>query len=234
MKKVALGLILAFFYMGCSGTRSNDPDAINDALIGFTVNAQASRWPDALKYVTNDEVDEITDGNGMMKPEYQLAAKRLKLSTLKQMEWEVDGHGRLVGIKKAMDESNEKYKVSDDQRKVGTDLDQKRKARIQAKIEQGKRILAGEEKEEAKEPKVEFYTNKLTEEEKRKYGSTGELRAPEEDSSTTESSSSSSSEEGDQEFSPSDSPSDSSSDSSSDDEGYYGPDDGSNGATSNF
>ncbi|MCK9181408.1 MAG: hypothetical protein M0P13_00820 [Fibrobacteraceae bacterium] len=222
MKKVALGLILAFFYMGCSGTRSNDPDAINDALIGFTVNSQASRWPEALNYVTDDEVDEITDGNGMMKPEYQLAAKRLKLSTLKQMEWEVDGHGRLVGIKKAMDESNERYKVSDDQRKVGTDLDQKRKARIQAKIEQGKRILAGEEKEETEEPKVEFYTNKLTEEEKRKYGSTGELRAPEQNSSTSESASSSSGNEG------------SPSDSSGEDEGYYGPDDGSNGATSSF
>ncbi len=178
MKKVVLGLIPLLLLWGCSGTKSNDSDAVNDALIGFTVNAQASRWPEALAFITEDEVDEITDQNGLMKPEYQMAAKRIKLSTLKQMEWEVDRRGRLVGMKDVMDESNERYKVSDAQKSVGLDLDKKRQERIQNKLEEGKRILSGE-KEEAKEPEVEYYTNKLTEEEKRKYGSTGELRPPE-------------------------------------------------------
>lgn len=178
MKKVVLGLLPLLLLCGCGGTKSNDSDAVNDALIGFTVNAQGSRWPEALAFITEDEVDEITDQNGLMKPEYQMAAKRIKLSTLKQMEWEVDRRGRLVGMKDVMDESNERYKVSDAQKSVGLDLDKKRQERIQNKLEEGKRILSGEE-EEVKEPEVEYYTNKLTEEEKRKYGSTGELRPPE-------------------------------------------------------
>ena len=178
MKKVVLGLIPLLLLWGCSGTKSNDSDAVNDALIGFTVNAQASRWPEALKFITQDEIDEVTNQNGLMKPEYQIAAKRLKLSTLKQMEWELDYRGRLVGMKDAMDESNERYKVSEAQKSVGLDLDKKRQERIQHKLEEGKRILSSEE--ETKEPEIEYYTNKLTEEEKRKYGSTGELRPPEE------------------------------------------------------
>ena len=190
MKKVVLGLLPLLLLCGCGGTKSNDSDAVNDALIGFTVNAQGSRWPEALAFITEDEVDEITDQNGLMKPEYQMAAKRIKLSTLKQMEWEVDRRGRLVGMKDVMDESNERYKVSDAQKSVGLDLDKKRQERIQNKLEEGKRILSGEE-EEVKEPEVEYYSNKLTEEEKRKYGSTGELRPPEkseiEKTATTES-----------------------------------------------
>jgi len=88
MKKVVLGLLVSLLLWGCSSTKPNDSDAVNDALIGFTVNAQASRWQEALVFVTPDEVDEITDGNGIMKQEYRVAAKRMKLSTLKQMEWE--------------------------------------------------------------------------------------------------------------------------------------------------
>ena len=188
MKKVALGLLSAALVLGCSGNKqADDPDAVNDALVGFTVNSQADRWPEALSYVCEDEVDEISDGQ-TMKPEYQVAAKRLRLSTLKQMDWEVDRHGRLIGIKAAMDESNKRYTVSKDQSKVGTDLEEKRQQRIQEKIAEGKRIMAGDTA--TKKPEVEYYTNKLTEAEKRKYGSTGELRPPEDNTSTQESSSS--------------------------------------------
>ncbi len=185
MKKVALGLLSAALILGCSGNKqAGDQDAVNDALVGFTVNSQADRWPEALSYVSEDEVDEISDGQ-MMKPEYQVAAKRLRLSTLKQMNLEVDFRGRLIGIKAAMDESNKKYTMSKDQSKVGSDLDEKRQQRIQEKIAEGKRIVAGDTA--TKKPEVEYYTNKLTEEEKRKYGSTGELRAPEDNTSSQES-----------------------------------------------
>lgn len=185
MKKVALGLLSAALILGCSGNKqADDQDAVNDALVGFTVNSQADRWPEALSYVCEDEVDEISDGQ-TIKPEYQVAAKRLRLSTLKQMNWEVDRHGRLIGIKAAMDESNKKYTMSKDQSKVGSDLEEKRQQRIQEKIAEGKRIVAGDTA--MKKPEVEYYTNKLTEEEKRKYGSTGELRAPEDNTSTQES-----------------------------------------------
>ena len=103
MKK---GLMVLFAFLmvlsGCAGSKSSNPDQINDALVGFTTSVQGVRWEEALKYVTEDEVYAISDGKEF-KPEYQVAARRLKLSTLKQMELYVDGSGRLVGIKKAMD-----------------------------------------------------------------------------------------------------------------------------------
>ena len=119
MKKGLMGLVaFLMFLSGCAGSKSSNPDQINDALVGFTTSVQGVRWEDALTYVTEDEVYAISDGKEF-KPEYQVAARRLKLSTLKQMELYVDGSGRLVGIKKAMDDSNERYKMSEGQSKVG-------------------------------------------------------------------------------------------------------------------
>lgn len=178
MKKGLMGLIaFLIFLSGCAGSKSSNPDQINDALVGFTTSVQGVRWEEALTYVTKDEVYAISDGKEF-KPEYQVAARRLKLSTLKQMELYVDGSGRLVGIKKAMDDSNERYKMSEDQAKVGLDLDKKEQERIKRRIEEGQKILQEENKPQ--EPEVEVFTNKLTEEEKRKYGSTKELLPPEE------------------------------------------------------
>jgi hypothetical protein len=178
MKK---GLMVLFAFLmvlsGCAGSKSSNPDQINDALVGFTTSVQGVRWEEALKYVTEDEVYAISDGKEF-KPEYQVAARRLKLSTLKQMELYVDGSGRLVGIKKAMDDSNERYKMSEDQAKVGLDLEKREQERIKRRLEEGQKIL--EEESKPQEPEVEVFTNKLTEEEKRKYGSTKELLPPEE------------------------------------------------------
>ena len=85
-----------------------------------------------------------------------------------------------MGIKAAMDEANERYVVSEEQAKVGTNLEEMEKQRIQRRLEEGQKILQGEEEEAKAEPEVEVFTNKLTEEEKRKYGSTRDLQAPEE------------------------------------------------------
>ena len=178
MKKGLMGLVaFLMFLSGCAGSKSSNPDQINDALVGFTTSVQGIRWEEALKYVTEDEVYAISDGKEF-KPEYQVAARRLKLSTLKQMELYVDGSGRLVGNKKAMDDSNERYKMSDGQTKVGLVLGKKEEERIKRRIEQGQKILQEENKPQ--EPEVEVFTNKLTEDEKRKYGSTKELLPPEE------------------------------------------------------
>lgn len=177
MKQIILLFLFSLLCLGCAGTTSKDPDKINEALVGFTVNVQASRWEEALQFVTPNEVKEISNSNAIFKEEYQTAARRLPLSALKRMEWTVDGRGRLIGIKEAMDESNRRYLVSEDQKLVGTDLDQKREERIRKRLEEGRRIKENEEVQP--EPEVEVFTNKLTEEEKRKYGSTGELRAPE-------------------------------------------------------
>ena len=79
-----------------------------------------------------------------------------------------------------MDEANERYVMSEEQAKVGTNLEEMEKQRIQRRLEEGQKILQGEEEEAKAEPEVEVFTNKLTEEEKRKYGSTRDLQAPEE------------------------------------------------------
>lgn len=180
MKKILLGLVLtAFALIGCAGT-SNDPEALDNALVGFTSCVQGSRWQEALDYVTPDEANQISPDGYEFKPEYQTAARRLPLSTLRKAGLSVDGRGRLVGIKAAMDEANERYVVSEEQAKVGTNLEEMEKQRIQRRLEEGQKILQGEEEEAKAEPEVEVFTNKLTEEEKRKYGSTRDLQAPEE------------------------------------------------------
>ena len=166
MKKMALGLILACL-VGCAGVQSDDPTAINDALVGFTVNSQAEHWPEALKFVTADEAEEITDENGLMKEEYRVAASRLRISALKRMPWKVDAKGRLIGIKEVLDDFNKKYIVSEDEKKVGSNLEQMRQERIKRTLERGQRIMAGEEEQANQEPEVEVITNKLTEDEKR-------------------------------------------------------------------
>lgn len=176
-------LVFALMLTACAGVKKDNPDAINDALVGFTTCAQSARWSEALQYVTPSEVSQISDGV-TFKPEYQKAAARMPLSTMRRMQWTVDREGRLVGMKEVLDQANTRYLVSEEQAKVGTNLEEMEKARIQRRLEEGRKIL--EEEENAEEPEVEVMTNRLTDEEKRKYGSTGELLAPEqyEDSNT--------------------------------------------------
>lgn len=178
MKKLFLGLtFVALILSACAGS-SKDPEAMDNALAGFAACVQSSRWQEALEYVSAGEANAISSDGYEFKEEYKIAARRLPLSTLRKADLELDRHGRLVGIKKAMDEANERYVKSDNQAKVGTNLKEMEDARIKRRLEEGQKILQGEE--EAKtEPEVEVFTNKLTDEEKRKYGSTRELRAPE-------------------------------------------------------
>lgn len=168
-------LVFALMLTACAGVKKDNPDAINDALVGFTTCAQSARWSEALQYVTPSEVSQISDGV-TFKPEYQKAAARMPLSTMRRMQWTVDREGRLVGMKEVLDQANTRYLVSEEQAKVGTNLEEMEKARIQRRLEEGRKIL---EEENAEEPEVEVMTNRLTDEEKRKYGSTGELLAPE-------------------------------------------------------
>jgi hypothetical protein len=60
--------------------------------------------------------------------------------------------------------------------------------RVKRRIEQGQKILQEEEEEANQEQEEIVYSNKLTDEEKRKYGSTRDLQAPEafEDENTQE------------------------------------------------
>lgn len=181
MKKLMVLLLgAALFFTGCAGTGSDDPEALDNALVGFTSSVQGSRWQEALDYVTSDEANEIATSDGYeFKEEYKVAARRLPLSTLRRAGLKVDGHGRLVGIKAAMDEANERYVMSEEQAKVGTNLKQMEDERIKRRLEQGQKILEEEENSANQEQEVEVLTNKLTDEEKRKYGSTRDLQAPE-------------------------------------------------------
>ena len=180
MKKILMGLAFsALALIGCAGT-SDDPEALDNALVGFTSCVQGSRWQEALDYVTPDEANQISPDGYEFKQEYQIAARRLPLSTLRKAGLQVDGRGRLVGIKAAMDEANERYVMSEEQAKVGTNLEEMEKKHIQQRLEEGQKIMQEEEQEAEQEQQVEVFTNKLTDEEKRKYGSTRDLQAPEE------------------------------------------------------
>lgn len=182
MKKLLVCLSLAAMALtGCGGTRSDDPEALDNALVAFTSCVQGSRWQEALEYVTPDEADAIATSDGYeFKEEYMLAARRLPLSTLRKAGLEVDGKGRLVGIKEAMDEANGRSVMSAEQAKVGTNLKQMEDERIKRRLEEGQRVMQEEADAANQEQEEIVYSNKLTEEEKRKYGSTGELRAAEE------------------------------------------------------
>ena len=180
MKKFLMGLtFMVFALVGCAGT-SDDPEALDNALVAFTSCVQSSRWQEALEYVTPDEANQISSDGYEFKQEYQLAARRLPLSTLRKAGLQVDGKGRLVGIKDAMDEANERYVMSEEQAKVGTNLEEMEKEHIKRRLEEGQKILKEEEEEANQEQQVEVLSNKLTDEEKRKYGSTRDLQAPEE------------------------------------------------------
>ena len=181
MKKLLMGIsFLAMVIAGCAGTTSDDPEKIDTALVGFTSCVQSSRWQEALDYVTPDEADDIASSDGYeFKEEYKVAARRLPLSTLRKAGLKVDGRGRLVGIKDAMDEANERYKMSEEQAKVGSNLEEMEKEHIRRRLEEGQRVMKQEEEEANKEQEDIVYSNKLTDEEKRKYGSTRDLQAPE-------------------------------------------------------
>ena len=182
MKKLLILLsTISLFFLGCAGTPKEDSgEALDNALVSFTSSVQSSRWQEALSYVTPDEARQIGTSDGYeFLPEYQTAASRLPLSTLRKANLSLDGDGRLVGIKSVMDETNERYKVSEDQAKVGTNLKQMEDDRIKRRIEEGQKILQEEEATAHQEQQVEVLTNRLTDDEKRKYGSTGELLAPE-------------------------------------------------------
>lgn len=179
MKKILLGLSFAALLLsGCAGSGSSDPEALDNALAGFTSCVQSSRWQEALEYVDEDEAYAIAPDGYEFKEEYKIAARRLPLSTLRKAGLSLSG-GRLVGIKKAMDEANERYVMSENQAKVGTNLKEMEDARIKRRLEEGQKVMQEEADAANQEQQVEVFSNKLTDEEKRKYGSTRDLQAPE-------------------------------------------------------
>ena len=174
----ALGYFLCL--IACAGVQKDDADAINDALVGFTTCTQSERWSESLQYVTEDEVEQMTEG-GVLKEEYRKAASRVNLSAMRRMQWAVDSEGRLIGIKQVLDKINPRFAVSKEQTKIGTEdyFEKQEQRRIESRLEEGRRIMEEEQNRDT-EQQVEVMTNRLTDEEKKKYGSTGDLLKPEE------------------------------------------------------
>ena len=185
MKKLFAFLSLAsLFLWGCAGNAPKGNEevySLDETLVSFTSSVQSSRWQEALGYVTPSEAMAIGTSDGYdFLPEYQTAANRLPLSTLRRSSnLSLDSEGRLVGIKAVMDETNERYRMSEEQAQVGRNLKQMEEDRIKRRLEEGQKILMEEEANANQEPQVEVLTNRLTDDEKRRYGSTGELLAPE-------------------------------------------------------
>jgi hypothetical protein len=100
-----LVLCAAFFIASCAGA-SRKPEKTYDVMVAFVQKAQAGFWKEAMDYVTPSERDEMMDG-GQVFPEYRDAIKRIRLSTFRNMELELDRKGRLVGIKDVLDDSND-------------------------------------------------------------------------------------------------------------------------------
>ena len=86
MKKLLVLLsAMSLFFLGCAGTPQDNGEALDNALVTFTSNVQSSRWQEALSNVTPDEARQIGSSDGYeFLPEYQTAASRLPLSTLRK------------------------------------------------------------------------------------------------------------------------------------------------------
>ena len=100
--------------VACAGNKSGvDPDKTNDVMVSFIKDAQAGFWREAMENVAPEERAEMMDGSQVMQ-EYKDAINRIRLSTVRNMDLSLDRKGRLVGLKDALDQSNELYKSSDE------------------------------------------------------------------------------------------------------------------------
>lgn len=113
-----LGGIMGWW--GCSSApkATNDSERIDDLLISFTVNAQASSWSEALALVTYEEQLKMIDGNGEVKPEFKAAMRRMKLTALQRQSFNLDAEGRLTGMFAVLVDANRRFKTSEAQRKL--------------------------------------------------------------------------------------------------------------------
>lgn len=124
MKIRNLSAVGLAFLVSCSSDPKpevNPEDAVNDALISFTYNAQAGRYSEALEQITYEDQIKILDGNGNVKPEYQAAFKRIKISALQKMHFVLDDKGRLEGMIAVLDEANTSFTMSQEQRSTNLD-----------------------------------------------------------------------------------------------------------------
>jgi len=110
-----LALLMVFSLVACPGSSvRRNPEKTNEVMITFVQQAQAGFWKEAMENVTPAERREMMDGEGHVLPEYRDAVKRIRMSTIRNMDLGLDGKGRLVGIIDVLDESNNFYRASDE------------------------------------------------------------------------------------------------------------------------
>ena len=121
MKRLVTSLAVCALLFACADSPKpevNSEDQLTDALISFTTNAQATRYMDALAFVTWDEQQTLKGDNGDVKPEYKTAMTRMRLSALQKAPLSLDIKGRIVGMVAVLDDANRKFSTSDEQRKA--------------------------------------------------------------------------------------------------------------------
>jgi len=129
MTKMMFAVAFVAVLFSCAGKKEmvNTEEALGDALISFTVNAQATRFTEAINYLTYDEQLSLIDGNGNVKDEYRTAMSRVKLSALQAEKLELDSEGKIVGMRAILDRANQRFQISDKQRSMNLDQVEKRR-----------------------------------------------------------------------------------------------------------
>jgi len=153
-------LFAIFFAVSCAGGRKgkyhSDPDKVNDVMITFVQRAQAGFWKEAMENVSIDERAEMMEGVNVLQ-EYKDAVRRIRLSTIKNMDLGLDRHGRLLGIKDVLDESNERYISSDEKVFIDPSKLEDRGALRKKKEEEAARNAALEPEKEEKNAWLDVY-----------------------------------------------------------------------------
>jgi len=154
-------LFSLFFIVACIGGKkagryNSDPEKVNDVMITFVQRAQAGFWKEAMENVSLEERAEMMDGPNVMQ-EYKDAVRRIRLSTIKNMDLGLDRSGRLVGLKDLLDESNERYVASDEKVIIDPSKLEDRGALRQKREEEAARKAALEPVKEEKNAWLDVY-----------------------------------------------------------------------------
>lgn len=119
-------LISVIALLGCGPRLINNPEAVEDVLITFTVNAQAGNYSRCLELITYDEQLKMLEPGGEIKEEFRAGMNRMRLSALQRYNFKLDYQGRLVGMYAAIADANRSFKISEEQRRLTLDDIEKR------------------------------------------------------------------------------------------------------------
>ncbi|MDR3000824.1 MAG: hypothetical protein LBU89_06120 [Fibromonadaceae bacterium] len=110
-------LLAALMFASCASNKAvtRDHDKVNEVMITFVQRAQAGFWKEAMASVTPIEAAEMMEDGLVVLPEYRDAVGRIRLSNIRSMNLGLDSKKRLVGLRAALDESNNQSRAPDTQ-----------------------------------------------------------------------------------------------------------------------